>query len=202
VLHGSPDLGVSADCNVIRIAEVKVTHMASAIAASVLLTVLSLVFADSDMGAVLCVAIALALALLLIVRAVTRRARQRVMTLLMLAAWLPLSIFLLSHYTLARDHIRWLLLSEGYKDRILAQPVSAKQEFKHAVWDLWGFTGMDTTVYLVFDPTDSLAGATHALPPVKARGLPCAVVRVRRLERQWYAVLFYTETYWGQGSCS
>jgi hypothetical protein len=38
-------------------------------------------------------------------------------------------------------------------------------------------------------------------PPVKARALPCEVVRVRRLDRQWYAVLFYTDTYWGQGAC-
>jgi hypothetical protein len=202
VLHGSPDLGVSADCNVIRIAEVKVTHMASAIAASVLLTVLSLVFADSDMGAVLCVAIALALALLLIVRAVTRRARQRVMTLLMLAAWLPLSIFLLSHYTLARDHIRWLLLSEAYKDRILAQPVSAKQEFNMP----YGISGalrewIRRSIWSSIRLTLSQGRCMRCHPSERAVCLAPSF-GVRRLERQWYAVLFYTETYWGQGNCS
>ena len=61
--------------------------------------------------------------------------------------------------------------------------------------------GADTTVFLVFDPTDSLAGAAEAPPPIKPGALPCEVVRIRRLDRQWYAVLFYTDTYWGQGAC-
>ena len=90
-------------------------------------------------------------------------------------------------------------LSGGYKARVLAQP--SGEELKHAEWDGWGFAGADTTVFLVFDPTDSLAEELGAQPPVKARGLPCEVVRVRRLDSQWYAVLFYTETYWGQGDC-
>ena len=82
---------------------------------------------------------------------------------------------------------------------VLAQPPS--DELKHAEWDGWGFAGADTTAFIVFDPTDSLAGVTEALPPIKARTLPCDVVRVRRLDRHWYAVLFYTDTYWGQGNC-
>jgi hypothetical protein len=90
-------------------------------------------------------------------------------------------------------------LSGGYKAQVLAQPPS--EELKHADWDGSGFAGADTTVFLVFDPTDSLAAATGALPPIKARGLPCEVVRIRRLDRRWYTVLFYTDTYWGQGDC-
>jgi hypothetical protein len=114
--------------------------------------------------------------------------------------YLFVPILLLSNYSLVRDHIRWLLLSAGYKAKVLAQPPN--EQLKHAEWDGWGFAGVgDTTVFLVFDPTDSLAGASEALPPLKARGLPCEVVRVRRLDRQWYAVLFYTDTYWGQGAC-
>ena len=100
---------------------------------------------------------------------------------------------------MVRDHVRWLLLSGSYKAQVLAQPPS--KELKHAEWDGWGFAGADTTVFLVFDPTDSLAGATKAPPPIKSEALPCEVVRIRRLARQWYAVLFYTDTYWGQGAC-
>jgi hypothetical protein len=96
--------------------------------------------------------------------------------------------------------VRWLFLSRGYKARVLAQVPN--EQLKHVEWDGWGFAGAgDTTEFLVFDPADSLAGAAEALPPVKAPGLPCEVVRVRRLGRQWYAVLFYTDTYWGQGAC-
>jgi hypothetical protein len=107
----------------------------------------------------------------------------------------------LTNYTLVRDRVRWSLLSARYKAGVLAQTAPANDELKHTEWDIWGFAGMDTTVFLVLDPTDSLASASGALPPVKARGLPCDVVRVRRLEREWYAVLFYTDTYWGQGTC-
>jgi hypothetical protein len=109
-------------------------------------------------------------------------------------------ILLLSNYSLVRDHARWFFLSGGYKAKVLAQ--APNEQFKHVEWDGWGFAGAgDTTVYLVFDPTDSLAGASAALPPVRAAGLPCEFVRVRRLDRQWYAVLFYTDTYWGLGAC-
>jgi hypothetical protein len=31
---------------------------------------------------------------------------------------------------------------------------------------------------------------------------PAAAQRARRLENQWYAVLFYTDSYWGQGNCT
>jgi hypothetical protein len=83
---------------------------------------------------------------------------------------------------------------------VLAQPVPTNDEFRHAEWDVWGFLDQ-TTVFLVFDPTNSLAGALGEKPPVKARGLPCGVFRVRRLDSHWYAVLFYTDTYWGQEDC-
>jgi hypothetical protein len=162
--------------------------------------VLSLVFAGSDAGAVLCFGIALVSALSLLVFAVTRKGRQRVTAFVVVLAYLLVPILLLSNYSLVRDHVRWLFLSGGYKARVLAQ--APNEQLKHVEWDNWGFAGVgDTTAFLVFDPADSLAGASKALPPVKAGGLPCEVVRVRRLDRLWYAVLFYTDTYWGQGAC-
>ena len=168
--------------------------------ASLGLLVLSLVFAGSDLGAVLCFGVALVSALSLFVFGITKKGRQRVIALLVLIVYLWVPVLLLSNYSLVRDDVRWFFLSGGYKAKVLAQPPN--EQLKHVEWDGWGFVGVgDTTEFLVFDPTDSLAGASEALPPVKAHGLPCEVVRVRRLDRQWYAVLFYTDTYWGQGAC-
>jgi hypothetical protein len=174
-------------------------RMGICVAASLVLIVLSLTFASSDLGAVLCFGIALVSALLLFVFGFTRKGRQRLAALLVVMTYVFAAMLLKTNYSLVRDHVRWLFLSGEYKAQVLAQPPS--KQLRYAEWDGWGFAGADTTVFLVFDPTDSLAEAAEALPPIKSRALPCEVVRVRRLDRQWYAVLFYTDTYWGQGDC-
>jgi hypothetical protein len=170
----------------------------SFLAASLLLAVLSLVFAGLDLGIVLCFGIAIISILFLIVRSVAKRGKARAMSLAALAACLLVSALLLTNYMLVRDHVRWLLLSGVYKEKTLAQPVSTNGQFKHVEWDGWGWAGMDTTVYLAFDPSDSLAANLRTPAPVNARGLPCGVARIRRLESHWYAVLFYTDNYWGK----
>ena len=91
--------------------------------------------------------------------------------------------------------------SRSYKTEILAQPNPANEELKHIEWDGWGWARMDTTVYLVFDPTDSLSQAASNRQPVKYGGMPCQVFLVRRLESHWYTVWFYTNYEWGQPSC-
>jgi hypothetical protein len=174
-------------------------RMAICVASSLVFIVLSLTLASFDLGAVLCLAIALVSALLLFAFGVAKKGRQRLAALLVVMTYVFAAVLLKSNYSLVRDHVRWLFLSDGYKTLVLAQPPS--KELKHAEWDGWGFAGSDTTVFLVFDPTDSLADAAEALPPIRALALPCDVVRVRRLERQWYVVLFYTDTYWGEGAC-
>lgn len=155
----------------------------------------------SDLAALLCFGIAIVTALVLIVRAVTQRRKQRTMSLMTLAAYSLFAALLLTNYTLVRDHVRWLFLSGIYKTRVFAQPIPANGQMRHTEWDDWGFAGESTTVFLAFDPTDSLARASHARPPIDASGLPCPVFRVRRLSSQWYAVFFYTDTYWGYDSC-
>jgi hypothetical protein len=177
-----------------------VRRLAICVVSSLILMVLSLVFGDSDLGAVLCFGIALVSALLLFAFSIAKKGRQRLIAFFVVVVYVFVPILLLSNYSLVRDHARWFLLSGGYKAKVLAQPSNG--QLKHAEWDGWGFAGVaNTTAFLVFDPTDSLAVASGALPPVKARGLPCEVFRVRRLDRQWYAVLFYSDTYWGQGGC-
>jgi len=97
-----------------------------------------------------------------------------------------------------RTAARWLVRSHHYKAQVLAQPASASGELKHIEWDGWGWAGQDTTLYLVFDPTDSLSAAAKNRSPGKFSGIPCEVFRVRRLESHWYTAQFYTNEFWGR----
>jgi hypothetical protein len=57
-----------------------------------------------------------------------------------------------------RSFTRWLLWSRQYKSEVLAEPDSKNGDLKHIEWDGWGWGGQDFSVFLVFDPTDSLSG--------------------------------------------
>lgn len=96
-----------------------------------------------------------------------------------------------------RSQARWLLASGLARDRIALQVQPAAGQLKHVEWDGWGFAGAgETNVYLVFDPDDALRTAVNAKDPIRAKGLPCDVWKVNKLENQWYAVTFYTDTGW------
>jgi hypothetical protein len=99
-------------------------------------------------------------------------------------------------YTI-RTAVRWPVGSERYKSEVLAQP-TVTGELKHIEWDGWGWAAQDTTVYLVFDPTDSLATPARTHQPGKFGGIPCEVPVVKRLEKDWYLVQFYTDEWWGK----
>jgi hypothetical protein len=92
---------------------------------------------------------------------------------------------------------KWLLLSQRYKDKISALPSPADGLLKHIEWDSWGFPGAGNTVmYLVFDPANALEIASETKKPGMYPGLPCEVFQVKQMERNWYTVLFYTDTDW------
>jgi hypothetical protein len=92
---------------------------------------------------------------------------------------------------------RWLLSSKQYKSEILAQPPPTNGDLKHIEWDGWGWAGIDTTAYLVFDPNDSLYSAAKSHSPVvKIRGKSCGVWRIFRLQSRWYSVVFDTDAGW------
>ena len=101
-------------------------------------------------------------------------------------------------YPRAVNYVRWLLWSRSYKADVLAHPASASGELKHIAWDGWGWGGEDTTVYLVFDPTDSLSAAAQERVPGKFDGIPCKVPVVEQMDRNWYVVQFYTDELWGR----
>jgi hypothetical protein len=107
-----------------------------------------------------------------------------------------LSLFLYYNVFTLRTTARWLFGSHFYKARVLAQPTPSDGLLKHIEWDGWGFVGIETDAYLVFDPTDSLSTAANSHAPGKYPGLPCHVHRVRRMESHYYVVLFYTEQFW------
>jgi hypothetical protein len=56
----------------------------------------------------------------------------------------------------------------------------------------------DWTVYLVFDPTDSLSAAASHRESGKLSGIPCDVDEVRRLESHWYSVTLSMNEWWEQ----
>lgn len=89
-----------------------------------------------------------------------------------------------------------MLFSREYKRRVLAQQQLTNGELKHVEWDGWGMAGLDTTVYLVFDPTDSLAIPARDRSSGIFNGIPCEVPLVTRLESHWYVVPFYTNDDW------
>jgi hypothetical protein len=98
-----------------------------------------------------------------------------------------------------RSEARWLVGSEGYKTLVLSQPSPPNNELKHIEWDGSGFAGVATdTVYLAFDPADTLSTAAKSHRSGKFNGIPCEVLTVRRLENHWYAVLFYSDESWDQ----
>ncbi len=107
------------------------------------------------------------------------------------------TLLLFQNADAVKDIARWRLYGAKYQRRVLAEPQPAEQ-LKHVEWDGWGFAGMDTTVYLVFDPSNSLAVAASRHSSGKFAGIPCPVASVRRLAREWYAVEFYTGEIWNE----
>ena len=128
--------------------------------------------------------------------AIARKKLRSVSILSMLAIFWLLSVLLFRNYLAVRSAARWLIWSDDYKARVVAQPAPANGDLKHLDWDGWGWGGENTEVYLVFDPTDSLSVAARSHQPGKFNGLPCEVDRVFRLESNWYAAQFYTGTDW------
>ena len=91
---------------------------------------------------------------------------------------------------------RWLAASNVYKGKVFAQQTS-NGEFRHIEWDGSGFAGVaNQTVYLVFDPSDTLSAAVKSHRVDKFNGIPCEVRSVQRLESHWYSVVFYTDQDW------
>jgi branched-subunit amino acid ABC-type transport system permease component len=146
--------------------------------------------------AILCACI-----ILLLIYAVVSKNRHRARRpLLVLAILWTISVIFFefgrSHPIAIRSAARWLVWSRDYKAQVLAEPQRPSGELKHVEWDGWGMFAQDTSVYLVYDPTDSLSAAAMTHQPGKFDNIPCKVPLVRRLETHWYSVMFYTNERW------
>ena len=132
------------------------------------------------------------------------RSCTRLTTKRRLSLWAVLGAFIVVvagfiwNFSAVHSAARWLIWSRGFKSEVLSQPTSANGELKHIEWDGWGWAGQNTTVFLVFDPMDSLSVAARNHQPGKFSGIPCEVFLVRRLESHWYTAQFYTNSYWHQ----
>jgi hypothetical protein len=136
--------------------------------------------------------------LILIVVAICKKGRRGLAVFGMLVVYCAISWGLYKNSRELHWTTRWLLWSKDYKAKVLAQPSPAAGELRHVEWDVWGWGGNETVVYLVFDPNDSLSVANKSHSSGKFNGIPCEVYRVRRLENHYYAVHFYTDTGWNQ----
>jgi hypothetical protein len=97
-----------------------------------------------------------------------------------------------------RSNARWFIRARRYKAEVLAQPIVNRQ-LRRIEWDGWGGAPIgDWTVYLVFDPTDSLSAAASRRGFGKLSGIPCDVDEVRRLESHWYSVTLSMNEWWDQ----
>lgn len=136
---------------------------------------------------------------LLVIAGLRKRQRQCLSILGTLLALLAVSGALHINRETLRASLRWRLWSHRFKAEVLAQPAPAKGELRHMEWEATGFAGVaNETVYLVFDPTDSLSAAARSHSRGKFGGIPCEVPLVYRLESHWYSVWFYADEEWGR----
>jgi hypothetical protein len=146
----------------------------------------------------LAVAILGTLALLLAI--VPRRGRGRRLTsVAVFGAFLTVTAGMVILQWHTRPHVLWLIWSHRYKSEVLLESAAGNGEFKHVEWngDGWGDgVSGDWMGYVVYDPSDSLSAATKNNVPTEYKGIPCKVILVRRLERQWYSVVLDMNQFW------
>ncbi len=97
-----------------------------------------------------------------------------------------------------RPQVYWLLASKHYKQAVMAAPKTPNQ-LAHVEWDGDGWGGVpvgDWTGYVVFDPKDSLPQMSTEEQPRRIEGVPCNVVAVRRLGKDWYSVVTDMNEFW------
>jgi hypothetical protein len=124
------------------------------------------------------------------------RGKQRVAAVSAFSAFLIFTAILNTHFVDIRDAVRWSVHGRAFRAEVLAQSDLTGASLRHVEWEGWGFAGSDTTVYLVFDPTDTLAAAAKKRSSGKFGDVPCEVFRIRQREKEWYTVQFYTNTDW------
>jgi hypothetical protein len=165
-------------------------------AVALIASLVAIVF-TSEIGMLLyLIGVATVGALALLLGIALRRGRQSVAAF---GAFLIVTIGMVISQRPIRPHLLWLVWSSRYKSEVLANAAAANGELKHVEWDGdgWGGTPVgDWMGYVVFDPSDSLSAATRHNAPKEYNGIPCKVILVRRLEKQWYSVVLDMDQFW------
>ena len=169
-------------------------------AVALIVSLVAIVFTSEIGTLVYLIGIAILSTLLLgIAFALRRGRRQRLTSVAAFGAFLIVAVGVLISQRQIRPHLLWLVWSNRYKSEVLANSAAANGEFKHVEGDGdgWGsgVTG-DWMGYVVFDPSDSLLAATKKNVPTEYRGIPCKVILMRRLEKQWYSVVLDMNQFW------
>jgi hypothetical protein len=137
--------------------------------------------------------IAICMLAVCVFKAIRRKPRASASLVAALIVYCSVSFLMVKGSADLHGEILWLLHSKQYKAEVLAQP--ADGSLKHIEWYGWGMFAQDTSAYLTYDPSNSLA---HRDPATGRFGvLRCDEVwRVRRLEDHWYSVTFDTNEVW------
>lgn len=173
------------------------SRFSACLAGCAALTLLPLALFSSDLSVMLYVVATVPIVCLCsVILSLRYRGRGRVAGISIFAAFLLFTAVLMTHFLATKDAVRWFAWGWFLKAEVQDEPELSYSPLKHVEWDGWGFAGNDTTVYLVFDPKNTLATAAKTQSSGKFGDLPCEVYRVRRRESQWYTVQFYTDTDW------
>jgi hypothetical protein len=115
--------------------------------------------------------------------------------------WLALAVFLGITFAMScsetrlRPWARWLIFSNTYKSQVLAQTVASQNDLRFIQWDGWGWAGMETNVYLIYDPSDKLKVRTNGVLRKKSVEITEKSQFIQRLEHNWYSATLYTDEY-------
>jgi len=116
--------------------------------------------------------------------------RKKPQIAFMVTIFVVISALLFSYSVPLHIFAKWLLWSREYKNEVLAEPAPNNGDLKHIEWDGWGWGGQDTSIFLVYDPTDSLSRPAENRESGKFDGIPCEAALVRRMDPHWYIVFF------------
>jgi hypothetical protein len=112
------------------------------------------------------------------------------------AAFLAVSVSMFLSTEYLRPWARWVIASGKYQNLVLQQKPDRGSGLRHLEWDGWGWAGMDTSVQLVYDPTDSLGRELKQNPNGRFAEVALKTAKVQRLGKNWYSLTLYTNEPW------
>ena len=117
---------------------------------------------------------------------------MRPRTVLVILGFLGVSVLMFRSEEHLRPWARWLVASRKYTSLVLNQQPNPLTGLRYAEWDGWGWAGMDTSVELVYDPTDTLGREIKNNPRGRFTEVAEKTAFVQRLGPGWYSLTLYT----------